>query len=595
MAYRGEEVKDWQELGQIPQTLCVLRPSDIVTTAYNLDNTQSISVFNLEEYIKWTADTEIGEKAIELVIYSLKNGPFLCSALASSPILILKLRIQRALSCAEAENMTLWYRGKALDDNSTLEACGLGDRSRVALQIEGEGLAEARDVEGNIAVFPVKSDDLLIAVWKTAYLLEPKWTTSSKFFEYLRIFPPISPIFTRFFRFSQPYTRFVTLFFEEEKTEKVLIPSNCSIGMLKTCIETQLGLPAALLSLDSTTELSFYSNFIDYGVENGDILTIIRKKLNETKLKITVKLGKQEKMCMQVASSCTILDIKKKIAAKFAYSDSDLVIFRENEILCDQYSLSDYGIYGNQVLFCENRAKPSSEISKSKIIPYISAQKCINSESEFSLELFDIGQKANRKERPERFEQYLENIRETLEIKLITPVSAQIVRIDPQATVKSIKNMLLKGKNSRIMCGKRQLNEDQTLIEQGISEKGTILVLVPAMGVLVTAVTPGEQQFPLVLEGNMQGLGQVLEGLTGLQPCSQRVILTKGLREDREKLPERVSSVLVSLRIGRGREVRVVSPSGIAVRVEVDPVMSVASIREGLEKAGVRGMEVRED
>lgn len=524
-AYCGEELRDNEMAIWVNSPICVLRPADIVTISCNLQGALLPTVFNPLSMTVWEESQRLGcanSLAMELICLSSAKGVLLCSAQTTETPQTLKTRLNSMLKTEEMD-LKLWFRGEALEQSS-LQACGLGHRSRLSVQVGEEMLALAQDCKGNRTVFPIPAQEKADYVHKTACLLDIVCTSVH---EYTCI-SPVSPQFARFFLLIQPDSRLISLNFLTNPSTSILIPSVCCIGHVKSCIAAQHGLSAASLSLSTKEELQWTKTFEDYGVKNGDLVVIVRKKMQSGSFIVSLLAENGTKYLFSMFSNHKIAFLKLKMQAIMPELGANIEIMRFSRVLDSNSSFAECGITDNVQLFCctleEMKRKRLELASKLDNFPCISSDLALNSDT--------IDEKPT------------ENSISRLSIWLITATSAIPLRIPSTWTVSDLKaalNLPQASSSYRLIHAEKPLEDFQSLSAQGI-RSGSALALLPASALWVVALTAGGGRCPLVVcaQGKVATVGTVLEQWTGLQASSHRLWLDKEFAEDGEGLPAAV-------------------------------------------------------
>lgn len=541
-AYRGERLKDEQSVRSVAVPICILRPTDIVTTSCDMSGNTETTVFNTEEEVMWRDQTS--PNFIELVFVSTRKKPFLCVAAYTETVSALLVRLQPLVSCS-SDHLQLWNQGTPLLAGATVQSCGLRNRSRLAVQLPGEALAMAIDIRGNLAVFPVigseKPDDLIQKV----RILQVEWKHMETLSQYFCTCSPyLFPI--RYHVFS-PQNVLLSLQFPDGHTEKVIIPAICSGEQVKKCIEMQHGLPAAIISLTLLGELSFEWSFRDLGVKDGEKLMILKKRTDQKDLKFVDIFKKYRRKRLWVSSNLTISQVKQVLKDKKFAHDSTLFLLKGTEILSDEATLSQCEIDENMPIFCGNEqeiAKRLAKLTPNYFIPPRKHSNCY--ENEPSFDLFESGQDPNRLTHAERLQRYQKEVNESINVRAIAPSTVLSLLVHTKATIGIVKAHLrtaLKLASFKVMHGDKELKEELNFEEQGVTA-GSDLLLVPPGTLRVTVSTGAGLRFPVVLQPltTLHYLCPVLEKLTGLQFNSQRVLFTKELK-DRDSVPTAIGAL----------------------------------------------------
>jgi len=209
------------------------------------------------------------------------------------------------------------------------------------------------------------------------------------------------------------------------------------------------------------------------------------------------------------------------------------------------------------------------------------------------LELFDIGQDLNKIPSSERYERYQEELKQTLSVRIITCTSVLALNVHIDCTVQVLKVNLrsrVRAKSFKLLWRGAELEEQRTLLEQGV-EAGDLLLLISPGCMRITVLLPSGQTWPVVVqrEGTVNALKYVVEQLTGLQEQGQRLLFAKDLPRDSQLLPESVDTLVVSLKLGSGREYSLATPSGLVLRVQANSSATAGEVQEQLTQRGVPG------
>jgi len=582
------EISDYQATIKAPSTFCLLRPRDIVISSYNLQGKEGKVVLNTEEEVAWGESlTSSEEREIKLVIYSIQQGFFLCSARIPDTVQSLKTRLAAITGKAD---IRLWQNCDLLQDKCTLQACSMHNLSHISVQVNTNLLAVVSDSRGTSALFPVTIDCKVSEIQQLASKLQRAWILASVCHEFICLFPSIPHIYKRFI-VQLPEDRILTLTLKHKNTLVSVFPHLLSIGQIKAFIESQHGLPAALIALQAVGELKPWSSFSTYGVEEGDQLMLLRRLVKVGKLTISVIRKGEAKIKVALPQSASIADLKRNILNLDPAMGTNLLIMRGTEILLDELTLEQYGIVTNLTVFCGNIGEMQRILWKNGFMPPRISTSYI--ESEDALELFDIGQDLNKIPSSERYERYQEELKQTLSVRIITCTSVLALNVHIDCTVQVLKVNLrsrVRAKSFKLLWRGAELEEQRTLLEQGV-EAGDLLLLISPGCMRITVLLPSGQTWPVVVqrEGTVNALKYVVEQLTGLQEQGQRLLFAKDLPRDSQLLPESVDTLVVSLKLGSGREYSLATPSGLVLRVQANSSATAGEVQEQLTQRGVPG------
>jgi len=529
-AYRGEQLGEGQKVTEVPLPICVLRPSDIVTTRCSLSGKKDTVLFNTQEEVTWR---EADSSAMELVIVQAKIAPFLCCADATETISSLISRLQRFL-CSPSKDLQLWYQSCMLSPHLTVHFYGLSHRSRVVLQIAGESIALAIDVHGKRAAFPIDSSEKTADLVQKVKILLEEWKQIENLHPYVCLCAPISP-YSQQYQVPLPDNRMLSLQFSDGRVEKVLIPAICTVKEVKRCIEMQHGLPTSNFALTFLCELSFEATFKDLGVESGDNLVIIKKKVAITDWTTADIYSRYRRKRLCLPSNTTIFQLKQSLQT--LKQDSSLFLLKGTEVLPDNASLAQCGIDENVPIYCgnaEETRKRLAVLTRSCFIPPRLHTDGYTEAGE-SMELFERGQAPGRLKKEERVGRYERERLEVVDLRVISPSVVLSLNIHSKATIQMIKTHLqrrLKIPSFRLLYGDEELEGNRTLEESQVPA-GSDLVLMPPGAIQVAVRTAAGLRFPVALQPatTMHYLCPVLEKLTGLQFTHHRVLNMKVVPE----------------------------------------------------------------
>ena len=496
--YRGDRLRDGEMVSKVVSPICVLRPTDIVTTCCSVQGKQGVTVFNVKKEVVWAKDEDLASEdgaVIELVFISAQKEVFLCSALATDTVQTLQTRLG-PLTSFPPETMTLWYRDTPLTGSLTLQDCGLRNRSRISLQLSMETVSLVRDRHGRVAVLPMFGDAQAEALSKKVALLESEWSKRVTIREVICTCSSSSSYFHRLYLVCALWHRVEALQFSDGHSEKVVIPDKCTVHEVKYCIEVQHGLRATSISLTLLSE-QYGSSWGKTGVEDGDKLVLVKE----------TELAAQRRNISTVPRNCartnTVTPLKQKTEA--------LPCEIEAEMLLKGQKLPQFGLISPRI------------------------RHTAYTEPEHSLELFDIGQDPNKLSHTERLLRYEREILQTIPVRLIIPNSAFYLNVHKQATVERLKAHIserLKVCIFKVMQGDEELEDAETLEQQGVQAGSDLLVVLPNSWKVAVTI-PSGKRFLVVLEPNatVNCLKCVLERLTGLAVGSQRLLSLKVLSE----------------------------------------------------------------
>jgi len=592
--YRGNELNDTQDVTTVQAPICVLGGSDVATTCCDIHGNVGIAVFNLETEVVWQEVESLSSRdgdAIELVVYSTSSDVFLCSGRITETVHSFKKRLSKSMKIPD--NMTLWYQNVLLEAEKSLKVCGLHHRSRIFLLFPGDELGLARDFTGQYALLPLRHCEKTPSVCRAARILRTEWSLLETATEYMCLFPSSTYPAARHFLIGHAEDRFVTIE-EMQGRSRVVIPAEGTVKEVKACIEAQHGLPASILSLTAIVELVESHAISISGLIPGDSLSISRKLAVEIPIRVKVILPNMQKMRFLFLPSTPISLLKLSLMSRNAAIDRDMVFLRGTEIIdTDNRTLVECGIFEYAVLHCGSLSE-MLEIAKRRkvIVPSMSKTPPPSAESPF--ELFDSGQILDRKSHSERFQGYLKAVDSALFIRFIAPKNVLSLYVLQTATVKELKSALafkVKRPPFSLIWQDKALNDDKTLIEQGVETGNTVLIK-PIGAIRVNLALAAGTLVPVELDqhGNGTELGHLIGQLTGLQANFRRIVYTKPLVNDNLALSNAFSTLHVGLKLGKGRKHRLQTDSGAAICVEADLSATPAAIEAELKRHGVDGV-----
>lgn len=554
--YQGDRLRDQQAIGKEPISICVLRPTDVVTTCCTVEGKEGVTVFNGEEEVEWGQSQSLASRdgaVIELVFISAQNEVFLCSAFAADTVQTLKHRLQQHTSYLP-ELVTLWFQGSPLDDNLSLQTCGLRNRSRLTLTLSGEKSALVKDRVGRVAVAPLCGAQSQDSVAKKVRLLVAEWGSCEGIYEATCTCSSLPT--NQIYLVCLFGERLLSLQLEDGHTEKVVIPVACTVEEVKHCIEVQHGLSAASMSLTLIGELPLDKTARDLGVETGDNLLLIKKEVKTADVYITIYRRKVKRF-IHFPSTNTIAQLIQKLQEVFPTSDSNLLVLNNTEILPNAATFAQCGLTGRVTLHCGTEREIALRLEKLSRYGFISLRNSRNlyAEPDHSLELFDIGQDPNRLSAAERLQRYEREMQQTIRVRLTTATySVFSLNVHEKVTISLLKSHLehrLHTKVLKIMHGDKELEDNKTLKEQEVRQGSDLSVVSPNTW-RVTVTTVLGQRFCVMLLpfAPIDSLRCALEELTGLSINQQRLICAKELT-DGQMFPAAVGTLQAFIKLGK--------------------------------------------
>lgn len=590
--YGGQKLEDSCRLDSVRGQVCALRPSDIVTTSYDTRGQATVTVFNLEEPIVWKVRQE--SCVIDLAVYSALSDVFLLAVNVKDTVLQVKKRIASVLSGLSASG-SLWHKSTALGNEQTVMECGLGTGSRVLLQQPGEAVGLVRDREGREVAVPVCEGFVGLRI---ARILESEWGLCDSFCEYVCISPPHSAHFSKFYLIGSSTDRFLKLQTAQGST-KVVVPAECSVLQLHRHIEAQHSLPASLLCLTAISELAETGRIGDYDVSNGEELLLFTRPAGESTVKIKVISKKYGKVRFSLPLSTSISHIKALIRAKKPQMPPECALLLASTVLEDSKTLTQYGVFENVALHCGSREemlRKASQVLSIRLLPVSKAPKPTRSQD--PLELFDRQRSAEWQSPSARRQVYDLHLQTAIPIRLLAPKSVLSIHIRPDSTPQTLKTSLqsiLKIQEFSLIWNNTVLIEDKTLVEQGV-KAGDLLSIDSQSTLHLTMVSCGGERLPVLVEKNaeLRVLKRLIGEMASIPVNLQRIVVTKSLKSSDLPLFAGISSVYVSLKLGRGSAFSLRLPSQVTVRVAADRQASASEVQAQLRRYGLTGLADRE-
>lgn len=590
--YRGNELKDSQNVAHLRGPICVLGGSDVVTTCCDVRGKVDVAVINIEEEVIWkeSEDLRSSGRVIEIVFYGTSREVFLCSGYSGETVQSLKNRLSSAMRIPE--NTTLWHQNAPLKDENLLKACGLRDRSRIFLQFPGDKLGLVKDIAGLSAIIPILYREKATSVLRTARIMQPEWKLLDSCTEYRHLCSASPQYSYRPFYIGPSSDRFITIK-ASEGCERLAIPTKCTVKQVKARIEAQYGLPAPLLSLSAIVQLVEEHAINTSGLVPGDLISVTRNLQAEIPLTIKVVMRNKSRMRFKFVPSTRISHVKDCIRTRRPGIERDIVLWKEAERLDNEdMTLAEYGICEYTTLLCGNKGemlKITKQWRKLVPTPLKSPQKV----EESPLELFDSGKVLNQQPAAVRFEEYLNGLKEALYIRFISPKTVIFLYVSRNATVEAVKSALvlkIKIQLFSLIWQDKALIEGKSLCEQGVLTGDTVLIE-PAGAIRVNMSTPAGTIMPIVLEtyGNGINMSNLIGKLSGIPANQRRITYTKQLIDEDYVLPSAYSTLYVSLKLGQGREHTVRIGPAVTVRVETDRTATAVAIKAELQRFGVVG------
>lgn len=551
--YRGDRLKDQEIVGKVPLPICVLRPTDIVTTCCTVGGEKGVTVFNSEEEVEWGQSQDLASSdgaVIELAFISAQNEIFLCSAFSTDTVQALKHRLHQLISY-QPELITLWHQGSSLYDNLSLQSCGLRNRSRLVLNLSGEKLAWAKDRVGRAIVLPICGTQSQESVAKKVKILLAEWGSCEEIYE---VTCTCNPLLTnQLYLVCMLGERLLSIQLEDGHSEKVIIPTTCTVEEVKHCIEAQHGLPAVSMSLTLLGEISFDRTARDLGVEDGDSLLLVKKEVKPAEVCATIYCRKI-KRTLRFPDTSTIAQLTQKLQE--TTSDSNLVVLRNTEILPNEATLAQCGLTGAVTLHCGTEQEIALKLEKLSRNGFVPRRISTNSyaEPDHSLELFDMGQDPNRLSIAERIERYEREMQQTVRVRLTTATRSVFhLNVHENVTIHRLKIYLAHRLHTnvlKVMYEDKELEDGKTLKEQGVREGSDLAVVYPDTW-SITVTTVLGQRFYVVLQpfAPMGSLRCALERLSGLAISQQRLLYAKVLA-DGHMFPAAVGSLQGFIKLG---------------------------------------------
>lgn len=587
--YGGNELKDTQDVSSLHAPICVLGGSDRVTFCCDIHGEVRETVYNLDAEVVWQKGEGLrssDDGVIELVVHSTSSDVFLCSGYAAETVQSFKKRLSKAINYPE--NISLWYRNVLLEGEKTLNDCGLGNRSRIFVLSPGDKLVQVRDLAGRCALLPHSQLPNSASVCRAARILQTGWRLLKTATEYMCFSQPNDPHFFM----GQGNDRFLSLE-AMHGSSRVAIPAECTSKEVRACVESQHGLPASLLSLTGIVQVVESSAIGLLGLKQGDFLAVTRNLEAETPIRVKVELANKRKKRFHLVPSTTISQLKLSLKSRRAAIDSDSVLLRGAEVLYNEkWTLAEYGVFESTVLCCGSASEMREMAQRRReIVPSLLPSPPLCAESPY--DLFDSGQILDRKSSSERFQGYLKALDSALLIRFITPKTVLFFYVLPTTTVKDLKSALVFKVNRTLFSliwQDKALDDDKTLIEQGV-KTGDTLLIEPIGAIRVNLALPAGTVVPIVLElqGNGAEFGHLVGKLTGLQANNQRIVYTRPLIDDNSTVSNAFSTIYVSVKLGKGRKHRFQIISGVVISVEADLSATPSAIEAELKRHGVYG------
>ena len=572
--YKGEEMQDYQRVNESNQPIAILNPqSDLVIPSYKPNGRRDCVLFNLEEAQVCESGPGTDVSMVDLVIYSVQQGLFLCSIDLSASLSVLKTRLEAITSIPQSD-IQLWHKGNLMPSANSLHSYSLSTHSRVILQPSYTTVAQITSSNGQSSVFPIRGGEGFDEIERIARILEKDWYKCKSCYEFTCI-SPVFPAVSRFFLVSMPSDLCVILHFKDGRSEIALIPAICTVNEAKRCIATQHGLPSTPISLSILEELPTNTPFENFGVTNNDKFTLIAKKpISTKKIAITVAYSDTQSSLFYCNSSDYIGDLKSQICRrKPTFRSKNIVLVKGTEVLQDSDTLVGCLIYEDMKLECGWRWDMRRKLENMRKMGFLRMEKRekVKEKGEFDTDLFETGRKPHWKPRNERIKLYQTELLQSLNVKIITSKEVYSLQIPSNTQLKAIKTHLsakLPAQSYKIIYKGMELDETQTLAAQKVVPNSYLLLISPSE-LISTVVTPAGRCYSVVIEaqGNVAGLSKVLEQLTGLQLDCQRVFIVKCFDGGEQPFPVGIGNFALSLKLGSGGQFTLATPSGFRLGV----------------------------
>lgn len=587
--YKAALLSDTTVVSSIQTAVCVLRPSDLLVRGIDLEGNVTSAVFNTCEDIQWTLPGPIQSSAIQILILTSASENAICQVASDETVHTLKGRIAGYMNTSMGA-IKIWYHEKLLRDDQTLERCGVKHRSRLVAVGKTEMLGIGYSIDLKRTVFPIS--ELKLAL-KHVQILEPEWCVISVC-AFQQLYPDSNSHFKHFL-ITNKSSRIISLILSPNTSLQALIPAPCTLQTAKVCISAQHNLPAELISLGFATALDMNKVASEYGLSEGETLTVSRCTFGQWKIELKVQVEKLKSINITTNSSDLVGKIKDVLRKRRPTLGTSIALVRGCDVLEDGKSLGYYSLPQQCSIYATSSLpiSPLTQISleQYRFIPPEEPRQRYTA-SQFSVDLFDSDQDPKALSRIERTKRYSNWLQDPANIvKIVAPGQLLNVKVHKKATVSVVKAYLKQITHEtafKLTYNGVELKDEETLDEQGIGQDATLL-LIPLKTICISVQTASQQHiFPVALHTGrlLQTIDTAIPTLAEAPAYHRSYKYARRLVGDGEVLPPAVGTYEMKLAVGRGAEVLLRTAQGTMLRLEVNPTDNERDIRSRLEGMG---------
>lgn len=584
--YRGEKLSDSSPVFAIRTPVCVMRPTDLIVSSIDLDGDVFPTVFNTLEDVQWMIPAPLPIHAppvIHLLILASTCEHAVCLALREETVRTIRRRIYGPMKIPR-KLIRLWYHDQLLNNNQTLEMYGLEHRSKLLAVSAADQLGLGVNASLRKIEFPISAK---MPALKYLQLLEPEWCPSHVV-EYKQICPVSND---KHFLVASKSNRLITLSLSHQTSTKALITTPYSLHNAKLSIAAQHNLPAEFITLAFATVLDMGKTARDYGMTEGDVLIIKKDAIKQWGIEMKI-IGKNMRSLKVITNSSELVGkVKAFLREQRPYFDSSPTLMLGSTILEDNKQLGFYSLPEKCSLYAATKLPTPLEAQLNlglfHFIPP-KAPRTHSTDPQSSLELFDSAQDPNALSPAERRKEYSNWLHgPAYSVTLATPGQLLPVRVHKEATVAVMKahlRILVKENTFKLVWNGKELEEDQTLEEQGIVQDAILLLKTPKSIRISVQTASGFEVSPVLLDiqSALQTINKAIPMLPDMPPSGRSFVLGKCL-VDEDILPSAIDRYELWLTAGKGAEASLQTEEGTVLRVEVNPEDTERTIRSRFE------------